>query len=115
MGHGRNIAKNEILVALGRRIRVLRNGQGLSQAQLADSAGMSSRYLSEVEAGKRNISIERLEMLANRLSVTLTELLNFEKPGTREDVLHQIIGALTELPLEKLLFIQRALRMYRNK
>ena len=102
----------EVLNALGNRIRRLRNSQGLSQAQLADSAGMSARYLGEVEAGKRNISFGRLNALAERLSVPLTELLNFEEPQAKADALKQLYSYLESLPLNQLLFIQRTLRQF---
>ena len=100
----------EALKALGDRIRHLRSSQGLSQVQLADSAGMSARYLGEVEAGKRNISFGRLNALAQRLSIPLPELLNFEEPEARAAVLKRLYSYLEGLPLNQLLFLQRALR-----
>ncbi len=105
-----NSQDEEALRALGNRIRNLRSAQGLSQAQLADSAGMSARYLGEVEAGKRNVSFGRLNTLAKRLSVPLTELLDFEEPEAKEAVLKQLNSYLAGLHLNQLLFIQRALR-----
>ena len=109
-----NSQDSEALKALGVRIRNLRNTQGLSQVQLADSAGMSARYLGEVEAGKRNISFGRLNALAHRLSIPLPELLNFEEPEAREVVLRQLHAYLEGLPLNQLLFIQRAMRVFRD-
>ena len=85
-----NTQDDVALKALGSRIRNLRNVQGLSQAQLADSAGMSARYLGEVEAGKRNVSFGRLNALAKRLSVPLAELLNFEEPQAKAVVLKEL-------------------------
>lgn len=114
MGSNFKTTKNGTLVSLGSRIRALRNSQGLSQAQLADSAGMSPRYLSEIEAGKRNVSFKRLEALAQILSVTLPELLNIDKPGAKEEIINQIQATLAEMPVDKLLFVHRALRMYQN-
>ena len=104
-----NSNDEEALKALGNRIRNLRNAQGLSQVQLADSAGMSARYLGEVEAGKRNVSFGRLNALA-QLSIPLTELLDFEEPQIKGVVLKELNAYLESLPLNQLLFIQRALR-----
>ena len=100
------------LKILGNRIRALRNAQGLSQVQLADRAGMSPRYLSEVESGKRNVSFTWLDALAKQLSIPLAELLNFEEPETKGAVLKQLHSYLEGLPLNQLLFIQRALRQF---
>ena len=107
-----SIQHSEILKALGSRIRNLRTTQRLSQAQLADSAGMSARYLGEVEAGKRNISLGRLNALAVCLSVPLAELLNFEEPEVRATVLKQLYSYLDSLSLDQLLFLQRVLRQF---
>ncbi len=107
-----NLQEGEALKILGNRIRTLRNAQGLSQAQLADSAGMSSRYLGEVEAGKRNVSFGCLDTLAKRLSIPLAELVNFEEPPARAAVLQELNTYLEALPLGELLFIQRALRSF---
>lgn len=105
-----NSNDEEALKALGNRIRNLRNAQGLSQVQVADSAGMSARYLGEVEAGKRNVSFGRLNALAQRLSIPLAELLDFEEPQIKGVVLKELNSYLESLPLNQLLFIQRALR-----
>ena len=105
-----NIQENESLKTLGNRIRNLRSSQGLSQAQLADSAGMSARYLGEVEAGKRNVSFGRLSILAQRLAISLPELLSFEEPEAKAMVLKELYAYIERLPMNQLLFLQRAMR-----
>jgi transcriptional regulator with XRE-family HTH domain len=107
-----NAHNSEALKALGNRIRNLRNAHGLSQMQLADSVGMSARYLGEVEAGKRNVSFGRLKDLAVHLSVPLPELLDFEEPEARSTVLKQLHEYLEDLPLDQLLFLQRVFRQF---
>lgn len=109
-----NSREHESLKALGNRIRTLRNAQGLSQAQLADSAGMSPRYLGEVEGGKRNVSFARLAALAERLSIPLSELLEIEEPQARASVLKELHAFLGELSLDQLLFIRRTLRVFKR-
>lgn len=105
------MADNNLLVALGKRIRILRTRQGLSQSQLADSAGVSQTYLSEVEAGKRNVSVPYLEAIAQRLSIPVHELLKVEMEDSREAVLRELNGYLEKLPMDDL---QYFLRMMRN-
>lgn len=46
-----------------------RKERGFTQAQLADSAGLHRTYISAVERGKRNISIENIEKVALTLEV----------------------------------------------
>lgn len=46
-----------------------RKQRGFTQAQLADSAGLHRTYISAVERGKRNISIDNIEKIALTLKV----------------------------------------------
>lgn len=61
---------------LGERLRQLRQQAGMTQAALAEAAGISKPYLSELEsdAGRRP-SAELLLRLADALEVTIADLL----------------------------------------
>ncbi len=107
-----NLNENAFLKKLGSRIKVLRVAQGFSQTQLADSVGMSQRYLSEIEAGKRNISIYFLKILAERLSISLPELLDFNDVQQREDILKDLNIFLQNLSRDQLLFLKRATHLF---
>ena len=63
-----------ITKSLGARICFLRKQRGLSQEKLALQIDMDRTYLASVETGKRNISIENIEKIANGLGVSLEEL-----------------------------------------
>ncbi len=67
---------------LGRRVRGLREGRSLSQRALAAEAGLSLRFLSELETGHANISIGRLADLARALEVSLASLLAGATPDS---------------------------------
>lgn len=56
-----------LLRQLGIRVRQLRSNRGLSLRALARESGVSERYLSELEAGRGNISVVRLERVAAAL------------------------------------------------
>ena len=62
---------------VGKRIKELRNKQGLSQEAFADKAGIDRTYLNSVENGRRNISIKNLEKISNALNLPIKELFNF--------------------------------------
>jgi XRE family transcriptional regulator, aerobic/anaerobic benzoate catabolism transcriptional regulator len=66
------------LLELGRHIRALRLRRGLSQEQLAQLAGLSPRYVSQIEAGRGNVSILRLLELSDALAVPLPELVRID-------------------------------------
>lgn len=61
---------------VGLRIKELRNALGYSQETLAYSIEMSRTYLAEVEIGKRNISIENIDRIAQGLDVSLKEFFD---------------------------------------
>lgn len=67
---------------LGNRIKEIRlNKMKLSQEKFAMQIDMDRTYLASVEAGKRNISIDNLEKIANGFRISLSELFK----GLKED------------------------------
>lgn len=67
--------KKKLRRALGQRIRAIRTDRGLSQEALADACGLDRTYVSGVERGVRNPSLDSLNALASGLKVTLSVLL----------------------------------------
>ena len=63
---------------VGERIREIRLDLDLNQDQLADRAGLSKGFLSDVENNKRNIGSESLLKLANVLGASVDYLLRGE-------------------------------------
>lgn len=61
---------------LGNAIREIRTSKCISQEKFALSIDMDRTYFASVEAGKRNISIQNIEKIANGLSVSISELLS---------------------------------------
>ena len=59
---------------LGQRIKEFRHKLGISQEKFALSINMDRTYYASVENGKRNISINNIEKIANGLGITLEEL-----------------------------------------
>lgn len=57
-------------------MKKLRNMQGISQEKFALSIDMDRTYYASVESGKRNISINNIEKIANGLGVSLEELFH---------------------------------------
>lgn len=65
---------DEILDFLGEKIRELRREKGLSQEEFAFQCNLDRTYISDVERGKRNISIINLRNIADALEVPLSKL-----------------------------------------
>ncbi len=66
---------DELLHQLGVRVRGLRQSRSWTQNELARRAGVSPRFLLEVEKGDANISLLRLTEVAGALGVSLATLL----------------------------------------
>ncbi|GAB4504971.1 MAG: helix-turn-helix transcriptional regulator [Anaerolineales bacterium] len=56
-------------------VKVWREYRGLTQQQLADQAGMSKPYLSQIETGKRRGTTEILTAIAKALDISLDDLV----------------------------------------
>jgi transcriptional regulator with XRE-family HTH domain len=68
-----------IKVNVGLRIKELRNKMGLSQESLGNKAEIDRTYVTDVENGRRNISIESLEKLVNALEIPFKDF--FDSPN----------------------------------
>ena len=59
---------------LGKAIVQLRKQRGMAQEKFANDAEIDRRYMSDIENGKRNISIDVIERLANSFGISVSEL-----------------------------------------
>ncbi|MEK3884954.1 helix-turn-helix transcriptional regulator [Paenibacillus sp. PL2-23] len=64
----------EFKYMVGEQIRRVRKLRGMTQEQLAEQSGLSFSYVSDVERGTRNISLESLEKIINALGVRPNQL-----------------------------------------
>ena len=76
----RNAKDRRKLVQLGDNIRKVRNQRGYSQENFAAMAGFSRSYYTEIETGKRNISVLNLIKIGQALKADWIEILNSAKP-----------------------------------
>ena len=60
-------------------IKVWRGYRGLTLQELADAAGISKPYLSQIETGKRTGTTEILSAIAKALDVSLDEVVGTKK------------------------------------
>jgi transcriptional regulator with XRE-family HTH domain len=59
-----------------KNLKKFRLEKGLSQEGLADECGLHRTYVSSVERGERNITVDNMEKLAIALGVDLRELIS---------------------------------------
>ncbi len=64
----------EIRLRFARAVREVRAERGWSQEQLADRAGLHRTYISGLERGIRNVSLDNIEKVAGALDVRVSTL-----------------------------------------
>lgn len=74
-GAGMADAHEELLRRAGARVRAARESAGMSQAQLAERIGLVRSSVSNLEAGRQDMTISRLAGIAAVLSLDLAELV----------------------------------------
>ncbi|SEG15410.1 helix-turn-helix domain-containing protein [Algoriphagus boritolerans] len=55
----------------GNKLTELRKGRNLTQVQLAERSGLDRPYISGIEQGKRNVSLEVIAKLAQALEIEI--------------------------------------------
>ena len=71
--------RDPILTQVGKRIRNLREGKGISQEVLAEKSGLHRTYIGGVERGLRNPSLKSLNRMAKGLGVGVADLFQTAK------------------------------------
>lgn len=66
---------NDVASRFGRKLRELRRERNLTQTDMAKRFGIDRSYISDVEHGKKSISLSMLEVLSLGFEVSLAELL----------------------------------------
>ena len=103
-------AETHTMNTVGERINARRLERGWTQEQLAEKAGISKGFLSDLETGTRNVSAEYLLKIAQALNVTLDFLTKGDssKPDKTEV---QIPARLSDIAKQKNLTFAQTLML----
>jgi transcriptional regulator with XRE-family HTH domain len=67
--------KSPLLKKFGKRVRQLRDEQGLSQERLGELAKVHRTYVGMIERGEKNITLTNIERFAKALKVKISDLV----------------------------------------
>jgi transcriptional regulator with XRE-family HTH domain len=81
---------------LGLRVKELRRARGLSQEQLAEKMEITPNYLSSIERGRENPTLDLLTILARGLKIELVSLFNYAWQQMSDAELRQLIRSLSD-------------------
>lgn len=68
--------KHSLSTLLGSCVRELRLASGKSQVEFGERCGFYQTYLSRIENGKANPTLNAMEVIANALGMTVFELFD---------------------------------------
>ena len=60
------------------KLKVMREKAGLRQGQIADYLGVTQTFISKVETGERNLTVDQLESVVNLYGYSLAAFANME-------------------------------------
>lgn len=66
--------QKDLLFAFGQTIRKIRLSKDISQEKFANMCDLHRTYISDIELGKRNVSLENIGKMANALDVSISKL-----------------------------------------
>lgn len=66
--------QNDLLFVFGQTVRKIRLSKDISQEKFADMCSLHRTYISDVELGKRNVSLENIEKMAEALNMHISDL-----------------------------------------
>jgi XRE family aerobic/anaerobic benzoate catabolism transcriptional regulator len=89
----------DFLRAFGERIRGERARRGMSRKLLAHHAGVSERYLTQLESGKGNVSVLLLRRIAGALGLPLSRLVEDAPLSPEMSLVRQFLSRLTPAQL----------------
>lgn len=82
----------EMAVAFGRAVRFARVRRGMEQRDLADKAGLNRSYLSSIERGVRNPTLDVIVRLSRSMGMSASDLV---KAAEQEHAARPSAGAAT--------------------
>ena len=66
--------QKDLLFAFGQTVRKIRLSKDISQEKFADMCDLHRTYISDIEIGKRNVSLENIGKMANALDMSISKL-----------------------------------------
>lgn len=76
---------------IGDNVKMIRNSKGMTVRGLAGKCGMSHGYISDIENGRGNPTIDKLQLIADALEVSIKNFIDDEEiPGENKELLSKI-------------------------
>ena len=67
------------MATIHEKLKMMREKAGLRQGQIADYLGVTQTFISKVEAGERNLTVDQLESVVNLYGYSLSAFADTEE------------------------------------
>ncbi len=82
----------------------------MSQENLAEKAGVSHKYIGEIERGKANLTIDIADKITTALNIEMTDLFDYKHEISRQELKKEINALIREAGEDDLQKIYRVLK-----
>ena len=100
--------KQKLMALIGENVRACRQRAGMTQAQLAEAADVSTPFIANIESGQKMVSVMTLLAISDALKVSSDALLCKNIGLSHEN---NIVALLQGLPSEYLRRLERLIRV----
>ncbi|MDE5892714.1 MAG: helix-turn-helix domain-containing protein [Acetatifactor sp.] len=70
------------MTAIYEKLKLMREQAGLRQGQIAEFLGVTQTYISKVETGERNLTVDQLETLVNLYGYSMSSFANMQNDAS---------------------------------
>ena len=67
------------MASINEKLKMMREKAGLRQEQIADYLGVTQTFISQVETGEKNLTVDQLESIANLYGYSLASFASMEE------------------------------------
>lgn len=103
-----NVEKKELQALCGAQVQFYRNRLGITQEELAVRVGTEQNYISQIESGRKMMSLEMLRKMSMALGVSADALLYMRSDNIKRQ---NILKLLDQQPPEMLDSMEALVRL----
>ena len=93
--------KKELNIAIGGRIRKVREHQRYTREQIAEKADISAQFLADIENGYKSMTAATIISLVNALHISADYILFGAHPNNGAETMDELQSLLSAIPTDK--------------
>lgn len=97
----------KLAAEVGKRIRIIRKSQGLTQEELGEMVQQPQSYIGAIERGEKNFSLDTIERIATALRVRVEELIKSGSLTEKEKLIVTVQTTLKNRTEQEIKMLQR--------